>query len=49
MEGPDRLGAHGARDVAGLPRREVILARPMLGVLVQEDALDKQQIYIGEQ
>ena len=49
MERHDRLGADAARDLAGLARRQVILARPMLRVLVQENAFDEKQVNVGQQ
>src|SRR6266478_2562592 len=49
MKRHDRLGSDAAGDLAGLACRQVILARPMLRVLVQENAFDEKQVNVGEQ
>ena len=49
VERHDGLGPDPARDLTGLVRRQMILARRMLPVLVQEHAFDEQQVHAGQQ
>jgi hypothetical protein len=49
VERHDRLGSDATRNFARLPRRQVILARRMLHVFVQENAFDEKHVHPGEQ
>ena len=49
VERHDGARAHAARDLAGLPRGQVVLALGMVGVRVKEHALDVQPVHAVEQ
>jgi len=49
MERLDQLRARGPCDPARLTRREIVLARTVLGVFVEEDAFDEQHVHVGKE
>src|SRR5678815_1905120 len=49
VERHDLLRAHAPRDLAGLSRREMVLAQRLVAVAVEEDRLDVQHVDAVEQ